>query len=86
MAPERSFQATGVCAPGALRIAHLPAFLPETRPNVGDRGRVSARLDSLAGWGTSRGAARARRIAERRRLPYLALDNGFICALDPAAA
>ena len=86
MVSERSFQATGVCAPGVLRIPHLHALVPETGRLVRVRGRVSGRLDSLAGWGTGRGAARARRIAERRRLTYLALEDGFIRALGPAAA
>ena len=83
---DRRFQATGVCSPGVLRIPHLQAFLPETRRLVRVRGRVSGKLDSILGWGMQRSAVRARQIAERRGLPYLTLDDGFIRSLGPAAA
>ena len=82
---ERPFQATGVCSSGVLRIPHLQAFLPETRRLVRVRGRAPSTLDSIAGWGMKPSARRARRLAERRGLPYLALEDGFIRALGPAA-
>ncbi len=82
---ERPFQATGVCSSGVLRIPHLQAFLPESRRLVRVRGRAPRALDSIAGWGMKSSALRARRLAERRGLPYLALEDGFIRALGPAA-
>ncbi|HEX6142172.1 MAG TPA: hypothetical protein VFZ01_05620, partial [Geminicoccaceae bacterium] len=59
--------------------------MPETRSLVRVRGSVPRRVDSIAGWGVKPIAARARRAAERHRLPYLALEEGFIRSLGPAA-
>ena len=83
---DRTFSATGVCSPGVLRILHLAAFLPESRRLVRVRARVPGGLDSVAGWGMRPTALRARRIAERCGEPYLALEDGFIRSVGPAAA
>lgn len=68
-----------------MRIPHLAAFLPETRALVRVRGHVPRRIDSIAGWGFKPTSQRARRLAERRKLPYLALEDGFVRSLGPAA-
>lgn len=70
---------------GIRAIPNLPAFLPETRSIVRGRGRLARGVDSVAGWGMEATGERARRLAERRKLPYLALDEGFIRSLGPAA-
>ena len=49
------------------------------------RGRLPRWADSVAGWGSKPSSERARRVAERRKLPYLALEEGFIRSLGPAA-
>ena len=82
--PIGPFRATGVCSPAMLRIPHLHRFLPETQALIRLRRRVPGRVDSIAGWGATPGAARVRAMAEQRQLPYLACDEGFVRALGPA--
>lgn len=62
---------------GVAAIRHLDAFLPEVARL--DRNR-SARsdTDSVAGWGYKSTAKRARAIAAEQRLPYIALEDGFL--------
>jgi capsular polysaccharide export protein len=68
-----------------MRIPHLAAFLPETRSLVRVRAALPRTVDSIAGWGHKPSSDRARRLAARHRLPYLALEDGFIRSLGPAA-
>ncbi|MDX1540240.1 MAG: hypothetical protein R3349_02440 [Geminicoccaceae bacterium] len=86
MSPEARFRATAIFSRGILRIPNLKTFMPETRELVAVRGRLPKRVDSVAGWGLKPTAERARRVAERRGLPYLALEEGFVRSLRPAAA
>jgi capsular polysaccharide export protein len=60
---------------GIAQIQNLAAFLPETRSIVRVRGRLPRRVDSVAGWGMKPTSERARRLAGRRGLPYLALEE-----------
>lgn len=41
---------------------------------------------AIAGWGHKRSADRARRIAERSNLPYLALEDGFLRSIRPGTS
>lgn len=74
---------------GMGRIAHLPVFLPEVnricRPysglNVHDR-VMRGRIDAVAGWGFKRTAKQARMIAQKRNLPYIAVEDGFLRSYD----
>ena len=87
MALDQPFHATGVCSPGVLAhspSARVPARDPAARPAARPDPRPARQHRGLGH--ASRRAARARRIAERRRLPYLALEDGFIRSLGPAAS
>ncbi len=70
------FDATLVPGRGVARLPHLDAFLGFSGSVV--RGsHVNGGIDSVAGWGFKPTARRARAIAERHGLPYLALEDGF---------
>ena len=62
---------------GIGRIAVLPALLPEYT-------RLEYRLfpgngsAAILGWGRKPTSARARRLADRRGIPYIALEDGFL--------
>jgi len=85
MSTPQRYRATAVLSHGIARIPHLAAFLPEVATIVPVRGRVPGTVDSVAGWGCKPTSERARRIAAARRLPYLALEDGFVRSLGPAA-
>jgi capsular polysaccharide export protein len=67
----------GILSRGILRIPHLASLVGEEvawcPPLPVRRG-----LRAIAGWGLRPTAARARRYAERRGLPYLSLEDGFL--------
>ena len=72
-----SFRETLIPSPGVRRIPHLAAFLPECRSlrfGIAPTGET----DSIAGWGFKPTARYARELAEKTRLPYLALEDGFL--------
>lgn len=82
---------------GMGRVERLPAFLVEaerlTRPVLGlwtyDAGLAKAKdIDAVAGWGHKPTAARARNIARKHGLPYLAVEDGFLrsCGLGVEGA
>ncbi|MGJ8537336.1 MAG: capsular polysaccharide export protein, LipB/KpsS family, partial [Parasphingopyxis sp.] len=62
---------------GVAGIRHLDAFLPEV-PQIERRRWPSANTDAVAGWGHKPTARRARAIAARKGLPYIALEDGFL--------
>ena len=64
---------------GIARIPHLPALLGE---DVTLR-RHAGEARAVAGWGLRPSAARAIRHAQRRSLPYLALEDGFLRSVEP---
>jgi len=78
------YSRTGIFSRGIAKLHHLEAFVPETEAMIdlsGLPGLFSGRarsIDSVAGWGLKPTAARARGIAARRGLPYLALEDGFL--------
>jgi capsular polysaccharide export protein len=66
---------------GILRIPHLSAFLPECERIV-PRWRLRPdKIDVVVGWGYKETARRARALAARQGLPYLALEDGFLRSL-----
>jgi capsular polysaccharide export protein len=68
---------------GILRIPHLTSFLPEcTRIDLSWKGRGDD-IDVVLGWGLKHTANRARALADRKRLPYLALEDGFLRSVYP---
>ncbi len=70
-----------VVSRGIARIPHLETLLgePVVFSSPWLAGRVAAR--AIAGWGKKPTSRQARRLAERRRLPYLALEDGFLRSL-----
>ncbi len=69
---------------GMGRIAHLSAFLPEMEKAVmpwtglWSVALSGTKFDAVAGWGHKGTSRRARAIAQRRDLPYLAVEDGFL--------
>lgn len=65
-----------ITSKGVDRIPHLDMFL-------GDKVRFSRgaghpEATAVAGWGLKPSAAKARKLAERQKLPFLALEDGFL--------
>ncbi|KPK53104.1 MAG: hypothetical protein AMS22_07915 [Thiotrichales bacterium SG8_50] len=65
---------------GIRRIPHLEALLGE--PVVYRPRRASPELTKVVGWGSKPTAERARRFAARHKLPYVALEDGFLRSFD----
>lgn len=74
---SRRFRETLVPGPGVRAIPHLRAFLPECEA-LRLSAAPTARTDSVAGWGLKPTARYARELAQRRKLTYLALEDGFL--------
>ncbi len=64
-------------ASGLARIPHLDAFLPEVE-RIDFSRRPAANSDAVLGWGARPSANWARRTAERRGIPLLTLEDGFL--------
>lgn len=45
--------------------------------------RTGFGLDAIAGWGHKPTASRARRMARKRDIPYIALEDGFLRSVNP---
>src|SRR5690606_18312433 len=58
---------------------HLAAFLGAERVVLAPT--PLTRVDAVVGWGRKPNTARARRAAERRGVPYLTLEDGFLRSL-----
>lgn len=69
----------GVWSAGIARIPHLAALLGAERVVL--RPTPLTRVDAVAGWGRKANTARARRAADRRGVPYLTLEDGFLRSL-----
>lgn len=73
----------GYLSPGIGKLTSLAAMLPEyaslsrVRP-------LSRRPDVILGWGLKPTSQAARDYARRHRLPYVALEDGFLRSLGPA--
>ena len=66
-----------VLSRGIRAIPHLEAFLGHSLAPSG-RG-----FDAVAGWGTKPNTRRARELARRRGVPFLALEDGFLRSVMP---
>ncbi|MCE3025983.1 capsular polysaccharide biosynthesis protein [Salinicola sp. DM10] len=71
----------GYLSRGLARWRIVGCLLPEypQLEHVGPRSRRP--LDAIVGWGLKPTAARARRLAARRDLPYVAIEDGFLRSL-----
>jgi capsular polysaccharide export protein len=69
----------GICSAGIWRLPHLASFLGEEACKLGPLsfGRPNG-LRAIGGWGQRSTAQRARALAERCQLPFLALEDGFL--------
>lgn len=63
---------------GLARLEQLGAFVRAEQVVYRPRAAQSSSIDAVVGWGHKRTANRARAYAERQRLPYLALEDGFL--------
>lgn len=74
----------GYTSQGIRQIAALAAFLPE----ISRFQRLvpfTSKPDVVLGWGLKPTSLRARQYAQRHRLPYLALEDGFLRSLGLGA-
>ena len=79
----------GILSNGIARIPHLPALLGmDVHRMARLGGRPGSGVSAVAGWGCRPSAINARRVAARRKLPFVALEDGFLrsCGLGVDAA
>lgn len=74
------FASVGVFSHRLARIHNIEAFLNAKQIVCNPLRR--GRLDAVAGWGHKPTADQARAFARRHRLPYLAVEDGFLRSLD----
>lgn len=68
----------GFTSRGIGRIGSLASFLPEFK-EFKDLSRLPRkRVNAIIGWGLKATADRARRLAVRQQVPYIALEDGFL--------
>jgi len=75
----------GYTSKGIGSITPLAAFLREFDDVLPLR-PLSAQPDAVIGWGLKPTSRRARRYANKRRLPYVALEDGFLRSLGLSSA
>lgn len=63
-----------VCAPGVLKAPFLAEFLPDHDL----RALPGPEIEAVVGWGMKPTAAAGRRYAQKRGIPYVALEDGFL--------
>jgi capsular polysaccharide export protein len=68
----------GIFSTGLLRQQGLKQALAAERLVFRPGAAAAAKLHAVAGWGHKPTATRARAYAERHRLPYLAIEDGFL--------
>ena len=69
----------GIFSGGIWRLLHLSAFLGKEATRLRSSMRApSAGIDAIAGWGRRPTTERARAYAARHKLPFLALEDGFL--------
>lgn len=66
---------------GIRRIPHLAAFLPEWRIGAPSLFRQPEAGAAVFGWGLRPSAAKARALAQKYGLPFVALEDGFLRSL-----
>lgn len=71
----------GYFSGGIARLRALDALLPEFERLASLRVLPRPDVDAIIGWGLKPSSVRARRFAERRRLPYISLEDGFLRSL-----
>ncbi|MFZ0134964.1 MAG: hypothetical protein WAK95_20680 [Desulfobacterales bacterium] len=81
-----SFRRPAALSHGILRIPHLAAFLPECEKVVRCGTLCNRPFDAVIGWGHKATSMRARNLAQRRGVPYLAIEDGFLRSVLPGAA
>lgn len=67
-----------VLSPGIRKLPHLQSFLAEEFKQYAD----PAVLQAVVGWGHKPTADKARALACREQVPYLALEDGMLRSLD----
>jgi capsular polysaccharide export protein len=74
--PPSSATATAawVCAPGVLKVPFLAEFLPDYVLGA----LPGPDIEAVLGWGMKPTAAAGRRLAAKRGLPYVSLEDGFL--------
>lgn len=71
-------RAAGFTSSGIGRIRSLGSFLPEFAEFKDLSRPPRKRVNAIIGWGLKATADRARRLAVRQKVPYIALEDGFL--------
>ncbi|AUI66645.1 MULTISPECIES: capsular polysaccharide biosynthesis protein [Glaesserella] len=66
---------------GILKLPALQAFLPEHNPKLASFFQASSGIDAVIGWGMRPTTKKARQYAAQHKLPYIALEDGFLRSL-----
>jgi capsular polysaccharide export protein len=74
----RELGEVGVFSRGLARLDGLPELLGAKRLLFRPSAGAARHLDAVAGWGHKPTAERARDYARQHKLPYLALEDGFL--------
>lgn len=75
-----------IYSPGLWRLRHEVCLLSGLQPRRGGLWRRVPPGAAIAGWGHKDTAQHARTVAVRRRLAYLAFEDGFLRSLKPGAS
>ena len=67
-----------VLSHGMLKLENLPLFLKEEMEWFSDPNKIEA----VAGWGHKETALKARDLAKKENVPYIAVEDGFLRSLD----
>jgi capsular polysaccharide export protein len=80
----RVFRAAAVISRGILRVPYLQNFLPECGLLVTPFQQLSgSSFDVVIGWGHKKTSKKARAVALKNGVPYLALEDGFLRSVAP---
>ena len=66
---------------GILKIPHLESFLFDREIVTFSKTGVTPQVDNVIGWGLRPTTKKARNYAASRKLPYIALEDGFLRSL-----
>ena len=85
--PQKNFtyRNIGILSAGMSRLSEDIATLTGAAVSYRPSGMVGG-CDAIAGWGHKPTSARARALAARKGLPYLAIEDGFLRSVRPGAA
>ena len=73
----------GVFSSGLWRLRDRVELL--TASKIKRLGVLSSRVDAIAGWGHKETATKARQTAEKRGVPYIAFEDGFLRSIHPGS-